>query len=63
MFIYITLRTSKIISVPVLYYACIIYTFESIYLLTKTHKNSLRSFKRQSIHRDRQMEATLFYIM
>jgi hypothetical protein len=36
---------------------------EPHYLLKKPHQNPLGSFKDLSIHRDRQLEATLFYTM
>jgi hypothetical protein len=36
---------------------------EALYLLKKPHLYPFGSFKDLSIHRDRQQEATLFYIM
>jgi hypothetical protein len=40
-----------------------IFSFESHYLLKKSHQNPLGSYKDLSIHRDRQQEETLFYNM
>jgi hypothetical protein len=52
--------------VSILYCACYIYRnlpLESLYLLKKLHKNPLGSFKDLCIHKNRQLEATLFYTM
>jgi hypothetical protein len=54
------------LSVSRLYYACYIHinlSLESLYLWKKPHQNPLGTFKDLSVHRDRQREATLFYIM